>query len=240
MVLGSSILAPSAGAQEPSNESSDSRLELRQDLSQRHRTPIDWQGVITDSLRLLSLQHVTRIAFQDWTRAELGGPFISDWMGSLRAPDTWGDGDHWTVNYLGHALQGAASGFIWLDNEGGLHDPTPGFSKEYWASRGRAAAWAAIYSLQFEFGPLSEASIGNVGLRPEKTGWVDHVVTPVGGLAFLVAEDALDRFVISRIESRTGNKILRALARVVLNPGRSLSTAVQGRRPWARTVRTLE
>ena len=31
--------------------------------------------------------------------------------------------------------------------------------------RGRFAA-AAIYSTQFELGPMSEASIGNVGLKP--------------------------------------------------------------------------
>ena len=47
-----------------------------------------------------------------------------------------------------------------------------------------------MYSFQFEFGPLSEASIGNVGLRPNTTGWVDHVITPVGALGFMVAEDA--------------------------------------------------
>jgi hypothetical protein len=242
IVLGLSVLAAPAvvGAQTPSNESKASRAELIQDPSQLPKAPLNWKAAITGSFNLLSLQHATRVAFQDWTRDELGGPFFSDWKRSLRMPDTWGDGDHWTVNYLGHAVQGAASGFIWLDNEDGLHDPKLGFSKAYWASRGRASAWAAAYSLQFEFGPLSEASIGNVGLRPEKTGWVDHVVTPAGALAFMVAEDALDRYVITRIESRTENAFLRALARVALNPSRALSMSVQGRRPWDRVVRPLE
>ena len=79
-----------------------------------------------------------------------------------------------------------------------------GSRKEYWASRGRATAWAAVYSVQFEFGPFSEASIGNVGLRPNTTGWVDHVVTPAGALGIMVAEDALDRYLIVRIESGPG------------------------------------
>jgi hypothetical protein len=74
--------------------------------------------------------------------------------------------------------------------------PEISFSRRYWASRGRASLWVATYSLQFEFGPLSEASIGNVGLRPETTGWVDHVVTPVGAFGLVVAEDALDRFLV--------------------------------------------
>jgi hypothetical protein len=228
------------GAQERSSESYGSRPEFTQDLSRLPKVPLNWEAVIAGSLNLLALQHATRVAFQDWTREELPGSFFSDWRRSLRMPDTWGDGDHWTVNYLGHSVQGAASGFIWLDNEDGLHDPKLGFSMEYWASRSRATAWATLYSLQFEFGPLSEASIGNVGLRPEKTGWVDHVVTPVGGLAFMVAEDALDRYVITKIESRTQNAFLRALTRVMLNPSRSLSTAAQGRAPWDRAVRPLE
>jgi hypothetical protein len=242
IVLGSSVFLATApaSAQEPANESSESRVELTPDLSTLPKAPLNWKGVMTGSLNLLSIQHATRVAFQDWTRDELGGPFFSDWSRSLRMPHTWGDGDHWSVNYLGHAVQGAASGFIWLDNEDGPHDPTLGFSKAYWGSRGRATAWAAAYSVQFEFGPLSEASIGNVGWRPEKTGWVDHVVTPVGALAFMVVEDALDRYVITRIESRTRNTFLRALARITLNPSRALSTAAQGRMPWDRALRPLE
>lgn len=85
-----------------------------------------------------------------------------------------------------------------------------------------------MYSYQFEFGPLSEASIGNVGLRPHTTGWVDHVVTPGGALGFMVAEDALDRYLIVRIEWWTGNRFLRAAARMALNPSRTLSNTAQG------------
>lgn len=88
-------------------------------------------------------------------------------------------------------------------------------------------------------GPLSEASIGNVGLRPGTTGWVDHVVTPAGALAFMVAEDAIDRFLIVRIESWTDSRWIRIVARTVLNPSRTLSNAAQGQVPWARGARPL-
>lgn len=201
--------------------------------------PSTWKGAITDSLRLLLIEHTTRVAFQDKTRRELGGPFFTDYIRSVKIPDTWEDGDSWAVNYIGHPIHGAAAGFIWLDHEDGAHDPQLGFSKEYWTSRARATAWAAAYSVQFEFGPLSEASIGNVGLRPGTTGWVDHAVTPAGALALMVAEDALDRYLIVRIESWTGNRFLRAVARTVLNPSRTLSNTAQGRLPWARAVRPL-
>ena len=198
-----------------------------------------WKGALADSLRLLAVEHTARVAFQSKTRRELGGPFFSDYARSVKIPDTWDDGDSWGVNYVGHPMHGAASGFIWLDHEDGAHDPKLGFSREYWTSRGRATAWAAVYSLQFEFGPLSEASIGNVGLRPNTTGWVDHVVTPAGALGFMVAEDMVDRYLITKVESWTRNRAIRAVARTALNPSRSLSNGVQGRAPWWRSVRPL-
>jgi hypothetical protein len=201
--------------------------------------PSTFRGAITDSIRLLMIEHSTRVAFQDKTRRELGGPFWQDYRRSVKAPTTWEDGDGWKVNYIGHPIHGAASGFIWLDHEDGAHDPDLGFSREYWSSRGRALAWATAYSVQFEFGPFSEASIGNVGLRENTTGWVDHVVTPVGALGFMVAEDALDRHLIRRIEGWTSNRFLRAVARMALNPSRTLSNTAQGRLPWFRVTRPI-
>jgi hypothetical protein len=209
------------------------------DASELAPTSSTWKGAVVDSLRLLLIEHTTRVAFQGKTQRELGGPFFKDYLRSVKMPDTWDDGDNWAVNYVGHPVHGAASGFIWLDHEDGAHDPALGFSKAYWSSRGRATAWAAAYSVQFEFGPLSEASIGNVGLRTNTTGWVDHVVTPAGALGFMIAEDALDRYLIARIESWTGNRFVRAAARLALNPSRTLSNAAQGKIPWARAARPL-
>jgi hypothetical protein len=103
----------------------------------------------------------------------------------------------------------------------------------------RAMAWSAAYSQQFEIGPFSEASIGNVGLRPPTTGWVDHVITPTGAFGLIVAEDALDRFLVKWVEARTSNPLLRGTVRLVLNPGRALSNTASGRAPWHRDGRPL-
>ena len=56
--------------------------------------------------------------------------------------------------------------------------------------------WSAAWSTQFELGPLSEASIGNVGMR-ERNGhstmaWEDLLVTPILGTGALILEDVLD------------------------------------------------
>jgi len=53
----------------------------------------------------------------------------------------------------------------------------------------------------------------------------------------MVLEDAADRYLITKIESWTRNKLIRATARVALNPSRSLSNAAQGRSLWSRPVR---
>jgi hypothetical protein len=98
----------------------------------------------------------------------------------------------------------------------------------------KATQWVALYSLQFEFGPFSEASIGNVGLDAKTTGWVDHVTTPLGGFAIIVAEDALDRYLVRPVERRTGNRILRATVRLAANPARAMANIVEGHWPWFR------
>lgn len=198
----------------------------------------DVLGAFTDSLKLLFIEHGVRVAFQAKTRSELGGNFWADYRRSVRIPGQWGDTDGGLINYLGHPIHGAAAGYIWLDHEPHAQ-PEFTLRRRYWSSRGRAMAWAAGYSLQFELGPFSEASIGNVGLRPETAGWVDHVVTPVGAYALIVAEDALDRFVVKWLEARVGNQFARMLIRLAANPGRTLSNGTMGRPPWYRDGRPL-
>jgi hypothetical protein len=199
----------------------------------------DVLGVFVDSLKLLMIEHGTRVAFQEKTRRELKGPFWSDYRRSVRIPRQWDDTDGWWVNYVGHPIHGAAAGYLWLDHEPNAPSSIA-LSKRYWASRGRATAWSAAYSLQFEIGPFSEASIGNVGMRPETTGWVDHVVTPVGAFGFMVAEDALDRYVVESLERRVQNRVVRSVVRVLFNPGRALSNSASGRLPWSRVDRALD
>jgi hypothetical protein len=224
-----SIAVPAATAQENLAATATSRDD---------EDGTDMLGAFTDSLKLLMIEHGTRIAFQDKTRRELTGPFWSDYRRSVRLPRQWDDSDAWWVNYIGHPIHGAAAGYIWLDHE--RRAPTDiSLSRRYWASRGRATAWAAAYSLQFEIGPLSEASLGNVGMRPETTGWVDHVVTPAGAFGWLVAEDAVDRFLTKWVERHARNKVVRASLRLVLNPGRALSNSTAGRAPWFRDGRPL-
>ena len=69
-------------------------------------------------------------------------------------PQQWTDNDAWGVNYVDHAIHGAAAGIIWLDHSE-KDRSTSMFRAGYLSSRARAAAFSAIYSAQFEIGPLS-------------------------------------------------------------------------------------
>ena len=196
-------------------------------------------GAVAVSFRLLTMQHAIRIGFQEKTRRELGGPFLKDYANSIRMPQTWGDGDGWVVNYLGHPSQGATSGWVWINNDPGAEQVKLGLSKRYWTSRARALAWSAAYSTQFEIGPYSEASIGNVGLDPATTGWTDYVTTPLGGFAMIIAEDAIDQHFLVWLERRTRYRPLRAIYRSFATPNRSMANLASGRWPWHREGRPL-
>jgi hypothetical protein len=91
--------------------------------------------------------------------------------------------------------------------------------------------------VQFEIGPASEASIGKIQASFPQQGFVDHVITPFVGSGWMLAEDALDRYVIERFEQKFQNRHLRALVRSGLNPARAFANAMALRYPWHRDNR---
>jgi hypothetical protein len=198
---------------------------------------VEWGPLLKDSFRFLTFEHAYRMTQRN-TREGFMGPFFGDYFRSVGNIHGWGDGDPFTTNYIGHPIQGAISGNIWVS-----HDPRyrravfSWSSSHYWKSRLRATAFAAAYSLQFEIGPLSEASMGNVQQAPQATGVVDWIVTPTVGLGWMVGEDAVDAKLIAKWESRTNNRAARVMLRGVLNPSRSMSNLMQLKAPWHRDTR---
>ncbi len=184
------------------------------------------------TLLFLSIQHGYAFT-QPKTRRDLSGPFFKDYFRSVASIGKWADGGKFFTNYVAHPMQGALLGFVWVQNDPKGKAAPFGRSKAYWRSRAKAFAWSAAWSTQFELGPVSQASIGNVGLHGKQT-WVDIVVTPTVGTAWLVAEDALDRFVVRRIERRTDNRLARIVARMLFNPTRSSANLLRFEKPWRR------
>lgn len=196
-------------------------------------------AAIRDAFLLLGIEHGVRLVAPPKTREELGGPFWRDYVRSVRMPKTWEDGDGWMVNYIGHPVHGAAAGMVWTAHDPAARDARFGLNAHYWATRWRPLVFSALYSVQFEIGPVSEASIGNVGLHPDTIGWVDYVVTPVAGMGIAAAEDALDRFFLEWFEGKVRNRVFRASMRMIFNPSRTMANAALRRAPWYREGRPV-
>jgi len=198
---------------------------------------VDWDGLSRQSSLFLAVQHGFRLATEPGTREGLRGPFFRGWMDSVKSLHGWSDGDPFYVNYIGHPMQGAVSGYIWTHNDRDYIGAEIGRNSFYWKSRLRATAYSWAYSTMFEIGPFSEASIGKIQSRYPQQGLVDHVVTPVIGLGWMIGEDALDKYVIQRFEEKFANPYLRLMVRGVLNPSRSFANAMRLKVPWARDDR---
>lgn len=195
-----------------------------------------WAPALRQSLLFLGVEHGFRMT-QLYTRKRLAGPFFQDWFDSVAGTSGWGDRDAFSANYIGHPMQGAISSYIHIQNDPGGIRQEFGRDPAYWKSRLRAMAWAAAYSVQFELGPLSEASIGNVGQKKGTAGAVDLVVTPTAGMGWTVTEDLLDKYVILGLERRNQNRVVRGFARSLLNPSRSFANLMRAKPPWHRDTR---
>jgi hypothetical protein len=215
-------------------------------LARRPRQGFQWGAAMLQSGKLLAFQQGMMLATDKWARYSMReGKFFRDYAASVRGGlRQWDDGDPFVDNYIGHPLQGAVTGFIQIQNDPRGRTLVFSNTKPYWTSRLKAMAWTAAYSTQFEIGPISEASIENLGSFEYRncascpmvagSGWVDLVVTPTLGTAWLIGEDVLDRYVVQRIERKLGRGKWSNFFRALLNPGRVGANALRLKSPWYR------
>lgn len=197
------------------------------------KTGFDWKSAFKQSLLFLGVQHGYAFT-QSKTRRELKGNFFKDYFKSVKSLRGWEDGGRFFTNYIAHPMQGSMTGFIQIQNDSKGKKLDFGTSGDYWRSRLKAMAWSAAWSTQFEIGPLSQASIGNVGLKGKQT-WVDIVITPTVGTAMLIAEDAADKYLIRRFETK--GFYAKIFSRMLLNPTRTLANTIRFKAPWHRDNR---
>lgn len=209
-------------------------------LPDKHR--FRWKAAVAQSLLFLGIQHSFRMT-QKRTTSQLGGPFFRDWFRSVKSLHGWKDGDRPFINYIAHPLQGGVTGRIFINNSYKAKEADFGTSKAYWKSRLKALAWSAAWSTQFELGPLSEASIGNVGLTRRygrhTMAWVDLVITPTLGTGVVVLEDMADKFLLKNwIEKKFGSHSFQSkLYRVLFTPTTAFANILRGKPPWKRDSR---
>ncbi len=202
------------------------------DIANKKAESFHWQSAIKQSLMFLAVQHGYSYT-QPKTREALKGKFWNDYVKSVKSLHGWDDGGRFFTNYIAHPMEGSFLGFVQIQNDPRGLKQQFGASSDYWRSRLKAMAWTAAWSTQFEIGPVSQASIGNVGLKGKQT-YVDIVVTPTIGTALLVGEDALDRFVMKRIERGTSNFYVIIFSRMLLSPTRTAANLFRFKTPWHR------
>jgi hypothetical protein len=198
---------------------------------------VRWTSLMKGSLSYLGVMHAFRIGTEAGTREGLRNSVVGGYFKSLGAMHGWSDGDGYYENYLGHPIEGAVSGYVWIHNDSRYRAVQFGADRDYWMSRLRAYGFAWAFSEQFEIGPISEASVGQIQRYCCAYGFVDHVITPNGGLVWMLAGDALDRYITVPLENRSHNTALRILARVGLNPPQSFANLMMGQYPWHRENR---
>lgn len=200
-----------------------------------------WKPALAESMYFLGIQHAFRMV-QTKTRRELKGPFFADWGMSVENLGRWRDGDRAATNYFAHPLQGAVTGRIFVNNSDKAKRQQFGRSKDYWESRFKAMLWSTVWSTQFELGPLSEASIGNVGLYdregPNLMGWVDLVITPTAGTGVMIGEDIIDKYILRKwLERKIKSKTRIRIYRTFFTPVQSFTNVLGGKVPWKRDNR---
>jgi hypothetical protein len=159
----------------------------------------------------------------------------------------WKDDNPALDDYVAHPMMGAITNSIWIQNDPRGMTLEFGNNREYWHSRMRALAWSTFYSFEWKLGPLGEASIGHNGdqyfydhgVRTNETGWVELVTTSVGGLGWTIAEDFLDKHVVSRLDENVHNPVLLTMVNF-LTPAKGFANILRFRPPWYRDSRVVK
>jgi hypothetical protein len=208
--------------------------------------PIHWHHYFAQEFFEVSFQMGERLATESKTRSELNGPYFKNWFYVVRhyRYSIWNDGDKFFTSNIGHPAQGAIVESIFWQNddrvrfrEQDLHDA------QYWKALMQAALLCAVDAVQWKIGPLSEATIGHVGLpTPEqgyrnRTGMNDMVLNETGGTVMLVGFQWLDKHLQKPLEKKIGSGVAINTLRVFTNPPGSMANVFRFRAPWYRDDR---
>jgi hypothetical protein len=217
-----------------------------------------WREALKESFTFLTIEqaYVVHDDFR-WVVVENGIPFNHYWRDYKQSLSTWvhsgwSDGDPNLYGYVGHPIQGALTSYIEIQNDPKSRNLEFENSKAYWLSRLKATLWNAVYSTQWNLGPISEVTVEKYGTNARPpwnqdgswpcthkpcytgVGQVDIVMTPIGGLGWMVGEDWLDKNVARRVEGATRNRFLIDVVRCGFNPARGGANILHGQAPWSR------
>ncbi len=208
----------------------------------RETSRVDWAGLLTAQVLVDTIMHTKRI-HEAKTLREVTAPnqfegYVAGLKGYVEHGVRWGDGDDFVTNNIGHPIMGAVYSHIYTNHDRACARIAYG-DTGYWSCMRRAAVYAAIASVNFEFNPLlSETAVGHVGKAHTcvngtctgEGGWTDFLMTPVGGIGIRIAGDvaraklwpALDR----HLSANVGARILNVAIKVMTDPSGMANAAV--------------
>lgn len=218
---------------------------------------IHWSSLLRQWWLDISIEQVERIGMEPKTRAQLNGKFFQEWFSDVAQYryGLWNDGDKFFTSYLGHPLQGAVVESIFWQNDDRVRFSEQNFhSAAYRKALLQAFAFATLDAVQWKLGPVSEATIGHVGLPAywwaepyycnqahmychPRTGLNDLVMNEVGGTVLTIAFQWADKQVELPIERRFHNRAVIDTTRILSNPPQALANLLRFRRPWFRDNR---
>lgn len=210
-----------------------------------------WHQLIISSSVFNAFQNTGNLYTSYWYRYETEkGNWFEGWFNSVLGWrwGQWHDGNPFLDDWVGHPIMGGITNSLWIQNDPKGMTVEFGNNREYWHSRLRALAYSTAYSFEWKFGPFGEAGFGHNGdhttdvvngVLQNDTGDVELVSTPVGGLGWTVAEDALDKYVVSRFEEKPrGTPALLLIS--FLTPSRAAANILRFRPPWYRDGRKVK
>jgi hypothetical protein len=221
----------------------------------KHSGGIHWKSLVREWWTWIAIEQAERIIKEPKTRSQLSGPFFRDWFDTVSVYhfDNWNDGGKVITSYVCHPAQGSiAEAIFWQNNDNVRFAEQDFHSAAYRNALLQAFAFATVDAVLWKMGPLSESSIGNVGLPTkfwdkdckalhlpcvDRTGVSDMVMNEVGGTAMTIGFQFLDKHVQKRIEASVQNRAVIYSTRILTNPTASIANLVRFRKPWFRDNR---
>ena len=216
---------------------------------------IHWGPLLRQWLLNLVMDQTVRIVKEPKTRNALSGPFFHDWFStvSMYHFGRWDDDDKFVTSNLGHPTQGAiVAAIFWQNNDHVRFSDQDFHSAAYRKALLQAFLFVTFDAVQWKLGPLSESSIGNVGLPAHwyerdckqlhticepRSVLNDLILNGTVGTAMLVGYQWLDKHVQKRIENATSSRAVIDTTRMLMNPPQTIANITRMKRPWSRDTR---
>lgn len=226
-------------------------------LNRADRKGIHWGSFLRQWWLDICFEQAERVLMEPKTRDQLNGKFFHNWFSDVAQYryGLWNDGDRFFTSNIGHPLQGAVvQSIFWQNNDRVRFSEQDFHSAAYRKALWQAFAFSAVDAVQWKLGPVSEATIGHVGLPPHwwdtpyfcnlnhvychpRTGLDDLVMNEVGGTAMTIGFQWVDKHLQRPIENRIRNRAVIDTLRIFTNPPQSLANFFRFQAPWYRDNR---